>query len=57
MAIVLMKITEGFEHRAAAALCLAGYAVKVVDLRQAHNFSKSLGHLSKTDKIDAQALA
>lgn len=57
IAVVLMEATGGLEHRVAAALCLAGYAVMVVNPRQAHNFSKSLGYLSKTDKIDAQALA
>jgi transposase len=57
VAVVLMEATGGLEHRAAAALCVAGYAVMVVNPRQAHDFSKSLGYLSKTDKTDAQALA
>ena len=56
VAAVLIEATGGFAHPAAAALYLAGYAVVVVSPRQAHDFSRSLGYLSKTDTIDAQAL-
>jgi transposase len=54
VAVVLMEATGGLEYPAAVALCVAGYPVMVVNPRQAHDFSKSLGYLSKTD---AQALA
>lgn len=57
VAVVLMEATGGLERLAATALCLAGYAVMVVNPRQAHDFAKALGFLSKTDKSDAQALA
>jgi len=57
VAVILMEATGGLERLAASELCLAGYAVMVVNPRQAHDFAKALGYLSKTDKSDAQALA
>jgi transposase len=57
IAVVLMEATGGLERQAASELCLSGYAVMVVNPRQAHDFAKALGYLSKTDKSDAQALA
>lgn len=57
VAVILMEATGGLERLSAAQLCLAGYAVMVVNPRQAHDFAKALGYLSKTDKSDAQALA
>lgn len=57
VAVVLMEATGRMEREAAQQLCLAGYAVMVVNPRQAHDFAKSLGYLSKTDATDARALA
>lgn len=61
VAVILMEATGGLERLAACALDMAGYAVMVVNPRQAHDFAKALGYLSKTDKSDdksdAQALA
>lgn len=57
IAVILMEATGGLERLAAAQLCLAGHAVMVVNPRQAHDFAKALGYLSKTDKSDAQALS
>ena len=57
VAVVLMEATGGLEREAAQQLCLAGLAVMVVNPRQAHDFAKALGYLSKTDATDAQALA
>lgn len=57
IAVVLMEATGGLERAAAAQLCLADFAVMVVNPRQAHDFAKALGYLSKTDATDAQALA
>lgn len=57
VAVILMEATGGLERLAACALHMAGYAVMVVNPRQAHDFAKALGYLSKTDKSDAQALA
>lgn len=57
VAVVLLEATGGLEQRAAVALCTAGFAVMVVNPRQAHDFAKALGYLSKTDSIDARALS
>lgn len=57
VACVLLEATGGLQQRAVTALCLAGYAVIVSNPRQAHDFTKSLGLLSKTDASDARALA
>jgi transposase len=45
------------ERLCATTLCVANYAVMVVNPRQAHDFAKALGYLSKTDATDAQALS
>jgi transposase len=57
VAVVLLEATGGLELPAAAALCANGFAVMVVNPRQAHDFAKALGYLSKTDSIDARALS
>lgn len=57
VAAIVMEATGALEQPAAAALCLAGYPVMVVNPRQAHDFTKAMGCLSKTDRTDAQALA
>lgn len=55
--VILLEATGGFERRAAVALCQAGFAVMVVNPRQARDFAKSMGYLSKTDAIDARVLS
>lgn len=57
LAVVLLEATGGLEQRAAVALCTSGLAVMVVNPRQAHDFAKALGYLSKTDHTDARALS
>ncbi len=57
VACVLMEATGGLEKLLARQLVLAGYAVIISNPRQAHNFTQSLGQLSKTDASDAKALA
>ena len=57
IAVVLLEATGGLEQRAAVALCVNGFAVMVVNPRQAHDFAKALGYLSKTDSIDGRALS
>ena len=42
---------------AATSLAAAGIPVAVVNPRQARDFAKAMGHLAKTDKIDAFVLA
>ena len=54
---VVLEATGGFERQAAVALCLAGLPVMVVNPRQARDFAKALGYLSKTDAIDAKVLS
>jgi transposase len=57
VAMVLLEATGGLEQPAAAALCANGFAVMVVNPRQAHDFAKSMGYLAKTDSTDARALS
>lgn len=57
VAVVLLEATGGLERAAATALCANGFAVMVVNPRQAHDFAKALGYLSKTDSTDARALS
>lgn len=55
--LVVLEATGGYESLGVCALQAAGLAVAVVNPRQAHAFAKALGHLAKTDRIDAAALA
>lgn len=55
--LVVMEATGGLERDLACALQAAGFAVAVVNPRQARDFAKAMGHLAKTDRIDAKALA
>jgi transposase len=57
LAVVLMEATGGLEQPAAATLCASGFAVMVVNPRQAHDFAKAMGYLAKTDSTDARALS
>lgn len=55
--LVVMEATGGIERRLLAELAEAGYAVAVINPRQARDFAKAKGRLAKTDKVDAQTLA
>jgi len=55
--LVVMEATGGYESLIVCAPQAAGLAVAVVNPRHAHAFAKALGHLAKTDRIDAAALA
>lgn len=55
--LIVMEATGGLERDLACALQAAGFAVAVVNPRQARNFAKAMGYLAKTDRIDARALA
>lgn len=57
VAVVLLEATGGLEQPAAAALCGHGFAVMVVNPRQAHDFAKAMGYLARTDSTDARALS
>lgn len=54
---VVLEATGGFEREAAVALCSAGLPVMVVNPRQARDFAKAMGYLSKTDALDARVLS
>jgi transposase len=55
--LVVMEATGGLEAPLACALQAAGFAVAVVNPRQARDFARALGRLAKTDRIDAEGLA
>jgi transposase len=55
--LIVMEATGGLERDLACALQAAGFAVAVVNPRQARDFAKAMGYLAKTDRIDAKALA
>jgi transposase len=55
--LVVMEATGGLETAAAAVLQTAGYAVAIINPRQARDFARAMGQLAKTDRIDARILA
>jgi transposase len=57
VALVVMEATGGLERHLACALQAAGFAIAVVNPRQARDFAKAMGRLAKTDRIDARSLA
>jgi transposase len=52
-----MEATGGLQRKLAAELSEAGYPVAVINPRQARDFAKAIGRLTKTDKVDADVLA
>jgi transposase len=57
VALIVLEATGGLEMGAACALQAAGYAVAVINPRQARDFARAMGQLAKTDRIDARILA
>lgn len=57
VALVVMEATGGLEAALACALQSVGYAVAVINPRQARDFARAMGQLAKTDRIDARTLA
>jgi transposase len=55
--LVVLEATGGYEFTCAAHLQGLGLAVAVLNPRQARDFARAMGHLAKTDRIDAQGLA
>ncbi len=55
--LVVLEATGRYERLAATSIASRGIAVAVVNPRQARDFAKAMGHLAKTDKIDAFVLA
>jgi transposase len=56
-ALIVMEATGGYEHALACAVQAAGFAVAIVNPKQARDFARAMGMLAKTDRIDAQGLA
>lgn len=54
---IVIEATGGYERQVAVTLCLASLPVMVINPRQGRDFAKALGHLSKTDAIDARVLS
>jgi transposase len=55
--LIVIEATGGLEHALASLLLQRGLPVAVVNPRAAREFARSMGHLAKTDAIDALALA
>jgi transposase len=54
---VVLEATGGLELAAAQALQAHGYAVSIINPRQARDFARASGKLAKSDRIDASVLA
>ena len=55
--LIVVEATGGLERALASYLLQHGLPVAVVNPRAAREFARSMGHLAKTDAIDALALA
>jgi transposase len=55
--VVVLEATSTYWMQVAVFLCEAGYAVRVVNPKQAHHFMQAQMQQTKTDAIDAQLLA
>ena len=55
--LIVIEATGGLERALAGFLLQHGLPVAVVNPRAARQFARSMGHLAKTDSIDAMALA
>ena len=55
--LLVLEATGGLERALATFLLAHGVPVTVVNPRAARDFARSMGHLAKTDSIDALALA
>lgn len=55
--LIVIEATGGLEHALAGFLLQHGLPVAVVNPRAAREFARCMGHLAKTDSIDALALA
>ncbi len=56
-ALVLLEATGGLERDAAVALAQAGLPIRIIEPSRVRYFARSLGQYSKTDALDAKALA
>src|SRR5262249_31516323 len=51
--LVVLEATGGVERLVVAALALAQLPVAVVHPRQVRDFARAMGHMAKTDALDA----
>lgn len=56
VSLIVLEATGGYERALVCTLQATGYAVAVVNPRQARDFAKAMGYLEKTDRIDAGML-
>lgn len=54
--LVVIEATGGYERGLVLALQTAGLLVARINPRQARDFAKAMGHLAKTDQLDARVL-
>jgi transposase len=54
---IVLEATGGLERALLQALHAVGLPVVVINPRQVRDFAKALGHLAKTDRLDARVLA
>lgn len=54
---IVIEATGGYETAVASALAVARLPVGVVNPRQVRDFAKAMGHLAKTDRLDAKVRA
>ena len=57
ISLIVMEATGQYQVACACALQAAGFAVVVINPRQARDFAKAMGRLVKTDSVDALMLA
>lgn len=57
ISLIVMEATGQYQVACATALQMAGFAVVVINPRQARDFAKAMGRLVKTDSVDAKMLA
>ncbi len=55
--LIVIEASGGWERRVVGELLEAGHAVARVNPRRVRDFARALGHLAKTDRLDAQVLA
>jgi transposase len=55
--LIVMEASGGYEQALACALQAAGFAVAIINPKQARDFAKAMGTLAKTDPVDALGLA
>lgn len=54
---IVVEATGGYQNPLVSALALEGLPVSVVNPRQVRDYARAIGHLAKTDAIDARVLA